>query len=155
MSSSPSQSTYLWCETCRRSYRHEDAPEDRCPVCGSEMRPTGKMNAILRGLMANELSSSPIVTKHRQIVRLIWSRNGQGEQYYRLLEPNMPYNRFEAKVTELICRGAEEGWAQIILPAAPNTDERAYRIEFTDEDRFLTELAALATEPTKRRKGDG
>jgi len=71
------------------------------------MQPTRKMTAILRGLMANELSPSPIVTKHRQMIRLIWSRNGQGEAYYRLLEPNMPYNRFEARVTELICQGAE------------------------------------------------
>ena len=117
------------------------------------MRPTGKMNAILRGLMANELSASPIVTKHRQIVRLIWSRNGQGEQYYRLLEPNMPYNRFEAQVTELICRGAEEGWAKIVLPAAPNPDEREYRIEFPDEDRFLAELTELATAPPPEKKG--
>ena len=155
--STPSPSgTYLWCETCRRSYRHADAPESLCPVCGEFMRPTGKMNAILRGLMANELSPSPIVTKHRQIVRLIWTRNGQGEQYYRLLEPNMPYNRFEAKVTELICRGAEEGWAEILIPAAPTTDERAYRVEFRDEDRFLAELAELAAEPeVKRRRGRG
>ena len=65
----------------------------------------------------------------------------------------MPYNRFEAKVTELICRGAEEGWARIVLPAAPNTDEREYRIEFTDEDRFLEELAVLAAEPQSKRRG--
>lgn len=114
------------------------------------MQPTGKMNAILRGLMSNELASSPIVTKHRQIVRLIWTRNGQGEQYYRLLQPTMPYSRFEAKVTELICRGAEEGWIEIVLPAAPNSDERTYRIDFLDEDRFLAELDAIASEPAKR-----
>lgn len=96
--------------------------------------------------MANELSPSPIVTKHRQIVRLLWSRNGQGEQYYRLLEPNMAYNKFEAKVTELICRGAADGWARIVFPPAPDTDESQYRIEFLDEDRFLAELSEIATE---------
>jgi hypothetical protein len=114
------------------------------------MHPTGKMNAILRGLMANELAGSPIVTKHRQIVRLIWTRNGQGEEYYRLLQPNMPYNRFESRVTELICRGAEEGWISVVLPSAPNSDERKYRIEFHDEDRFLAELGAIAAETAKR-----
>jgi hypothetical protein len=114
------------------------------------MQPTGKMNAILRGLMANELAASPIVTKHRQIVRLIWSRNGQGEEYYRLLQPKMPYNRFEARVTELICRGAEEGWISVVLPPAPTADERNYRIEFHDENRFLAELDAIAAETTKR-----
>jgi hypothetical protein len=152
MSEQKNQGTYLWCEVCRRSFRHEEAPENLCPVCASEMRPTGKMNAILRGLMANELSASPIVTKHRQLVRLIWSRYGQGEEYYRLLTPNIPYNRFEAKVTELICRGADEGWIRIVFPAAPNTDERAYRIDYLDEDRFLSELADIAAEPATRHK---
>src|SRR5215207_4647732 len=93
--------TYLWCNQCRRSFRHEEAVDGNgCPICGTYMEPTGKMNAILRGLMANELSASDVTTKHRQIVRLIWTRNGQGEQYYRLLEPAIPYNRFEARVTE-------------------------------------------------------
>ena len=114
------------------------------------MEPTGKMNAILRGLMANELSTSDVTTKHRQIVRLIWTRNGQGEQYYRLLDPGIPYNRFEAKVTDLICRGANDGWIRIVLPAAPSTDERHYRIEFVDEERFLRELADLATAPASK-----
>ena len=113
------------------------------------MQPTGKMNAILRGLMSNELAGSPIVTKHRQIVRLIWTRNGQGEQYYRVLQPAMPYSRFESRVTELICRGADEGWISIVMPAAPNIDERNYRIEYIDEDRFLAELEAIASEPAK------
>ena len=142
--------TYLWCDTCRRSFRHEESSDGLCPICGSPMQPTGKMNAILRGLMSNELAGSPIVTKHRQIVRLIWTRNGQGEQYYRLLQPEMPYPKFESRVTELICRGAEEGWISIVLPAAPSPDERNYRIDFVDEDRFLAELAAIAASPAKR-----
>jgi hypothetical protein len=142
--------TYLWCDNCRRSYRHDDATDGTCPVCGEVMQPTRKMTAILRGLMANELSPSPIVTKHRQMIRLIWSRNGQGEAYYRLLEPNMPYNRFEARVTELICQGAEEGWITIVFPSAPNADERAYRVDIKDEDRFLAELATIASAPARR-----
>jgi len=147
-----SPGTYLWCDQCRRSFRHEDAADvDRCPICASAMEPTGKMNAILRGLMANELVASDVATKHRQIIRLIWTRNGQGEQYYRLLNPAMPYNRFEARVTDLICRGSSEGWIEIVIPAAPSSDERHYRIDFTDEDRFLRELAAVAAEPAKRK----
>jgi hypothetical protein len=144
-----SSKTYLWCDHCRRSFRHEESRDGACPICGSPMQPTGKMSAILRGLMANELASSPIVTKHRQIVRLIWTRNGQGEEYYRLLQPKMPYNRFEARVTELICRGAEEGWISIVIPAAPSDDERNYRVEFLDEDHFLAELDAIAAQPAK------
>jgi hypothetical protein len=149
----PSSATYLWCNQCRRSFRHEEAGDDLgCPICGTAMEPTGKMNAILRGLMANELATSDVTTKHRQIVRLIWTRHGQGEQYYRLLDPGIPYNRFEARVTDLICRGASEGWINIVMPAAPSTDERHYRIEFVDEDRFLQELSALAVSTTKGKQ---
>ena len=145
-----SSKTYLWCDHCRRSFRHEESRDGACPICGSPMQPTRKMSAILRGLMANELASSPIVTKHRQIVRLIWTRNGQGEAYYRLLEPDMPYNRFESRVTEVICRGAEEGWISIVIPRAPATDESQYRIDFLDEDRFLAELGEIAAPRRKR-----
>jgi hypothetical protein len=138
--------TYLWCDTCKRSFRHEDAPDSACPVCAKPMRPTGKMTAILRGLMANELVAGDIRTKHRQLIRLIWTRNGMGEQYYRVLAPDMPYNRFEAKVTDLLCRGANEGWVEFVMPAAPSVDESDYRLEFKDENRFIAELELLAKE---------
>jgi hypothetical protein len=114
------------------------------------MRPTGKMSAILRGLMSNELAASPILTRHRQMVRLIWTRNGQGEQYYRLLDPGIPYNRFEARVTDVICRGADEGWISIVMPPSPSAEEHLYWIDVHDEDRFLTELTAISVPPKKR-----
>jgi hypothetical protein len=135
--------TYLWCSPCRRSFTHEDAVTGLCPVCGQELREMSKFSAILRGLMANELVASDLRTKHRQLVRLIWTRNGIGEQYYRVLAPDLPYNKFEARVTELLCRGAEEGWVKIVIPAAPSTDESEYKIEFDDEERFVRELEAL------------
>lgn len=143
--------TYLWCDTCRRSFRHEETVDGQCPVCGSGTRAMGKFSAIVRGLMSNELSASPLESKHQQMVRLIWSRNGVGEQYYRIIAPDMPYNRFEARVTELLCRGAEEGWVRFILPPAPVSDESAYRLEFDDEERFLNELEAMfsSTKDTK------
>lgn len=141
--------TYLWCDSCRRSFRHEDAPDALCPICGAEMNPTGKMNAILRGLMANELVSSDLRTKHRQLVRMIWTRNGMGEQYYRVLAPDLPYNRFEARVTDLLCQGAREGWVRFIIPVAPTGDESEYRLEFIDESRFVAELEAMAAAPAK------
>ena len=141
--------TYLWCDACKRSFRHENAPDDACPICRQPMRATGKMTAILRGLMANELVAGDLRTKHRQLVRLIWTRNGMGEQYYRVLAPNMPYNRFEARVTDLLCRGASEGWVNFVFPPAPSADESAYRLEFIDEDRFVAELEQLARDKEK------
>ena len=103
----------------------------------------GKFTAIVRGLMSNELVASDLQTKHRQLIRLIWTRNGMGERYYRVLAPEVSYSRFEARVTELLCNGAEEGWVRFIFPPGPRPDEAAYRIEFDDEARFVAELEAL------------
>jgi hypothetical protein len=138
-----SAKTYLWCDGCRRSFSHADAPEQRCPLCHRALREMGRMAAIARGIMANELVASDLATKHRQLIRLIWTRNGMGERYYRALELDLPYNRFEARVTELLLRGAEEGWVHFIFPPAPSADESAYRVEFTDDERFVRELTAL------------
>jgi hypothetical protein len=107
-----------------------------------------RLAAIARGFMANELSPSPLEAKHHQLIRLIWTRNGMGERYYGVLAPDMPYNRFEAKVTALLARGAAEGWVRFVLPPAPTADEAAYRVEFADEERFVRELEALT-------QGDG
>jgi len=103
----------------------------------------GKVSAILRGLMANELVAGGIQTKHRQLVRLVWTRNGMGERYYKALQPDIPYNRFEARVTELLCQGAEEGWVRFVFPPAPAADESSYRVEFDSDERFVAELERL------------
>ncbi|MDQ3695412.1 MAG: hypothetical protein M3464_17550 [Chloroflexota bacterium] len=143
MARSISRHTYLWCTECRRSYRHEDAPDDRCPVCQREMRPIGKFAAIARGLMANELVTPDITIRHRQLIRLIWTRNGMGERYYHALAPDVPYTKFEARVTELLERGATEGWVRFVLPAAPSASEGDYRLEFDSDERFVQELGQL------------
>ena len=135
--------TYLWCDGCRRSYNPNECPEGLCPFCSLPARPMGKFEAIARGIMANELTVSDIRGKHRQLIRLIWTRNGMGEQYYRVIQPNIAYTKFEARVTDLLMKGAEEGWVTFILPPAPTNDESLYRIEFADEDRFVLEMAAL------------
>ncbi len=140
---------YLWCNSCRRSFKRTDAPDAICPVCGSPLHPMKRLNAIVRGFMSQELVSSDLMTKHRQLVRLIWTRNGMGEKYYRVLAPDVPYNRFEAMVTDILCRGSSEGWVKVVLPPAPTSDENAYRLEFVDEERFVAELDALAESTRK------
>ena len=110
-----------------------------------------RLAAITRGIMANELSASPLETKHRQLIRLIWTRNGMGEQYYRVLAPDMSYNRFEARVTALLEEGARVGWVRFVFPDAPTADEAAYRIEFVDEHRFIEELDALVATAANKR----
>jgi len=135
--------TYQWCDGCRRSYRLDECPEGLCPFCSLSTRSMGKFEAIARGIMANELTVSDIRGKHRQLIRLIWTRNGMGEQYYRVIRPDIAYTKFESRVTDLLMQGAEEGWVTFILPPAPSNDESLYRIEFADEERFVQELANL------------
>ncbi|MBA2598017.1 MAG: hypothetical protein M3Q50_07615 [Chloroflexota bacterium] len=144
MARATSAKTYLWCQTCRRSYSHADAPDGICPVCVAPMREMSRFAAIARGFMANELALSPLQTKHRQLIQLTWTRNGMGERYYQVLAPEMPYSRFEAMVTGLLMRGADEGWVRFVFPPSPSSDESAYRLEFVDEERFVRELEALA-----------
>lgn len=151
MAKSNPAKTYRWCDACRRSYSHADAPDGHCPVCAGDTREMGKFEALARGFMANEMSSSALRTKHRQIVRMIWTRNGMGEQYYRVVAPDVPYNTFETRVTDLLCQGAEEGWVRFVLPAAPSNDDAAYTMEFPDEHRFVQELDALFAAPVSKK----
>ncbi len=113
----------------------------------------GKFSAIMRGLMANELVASDLRTKHRQLIRLIWTRNGMGERYYRALSPDVPFNRFEARVTDLLCQGAEDGWVRFVFPPSPTDVEAAYRMEFAEEERFVSELEALFAPVTAKATG--
>lgn len=147
------QNTYLWCDACRRSFNHEDSVDGACPVCHGQARAVGKFNAILRGLMANELTPSPLTSKHRQLVKLLWSRNGQGEEYYRVLAPEMSYNKFETAMTNLLCRGADEGWIEFVMPSSPKDDESLYSMSVLNEERFLQEIQVLAGPDSQIEEG--
>lgn len=116
------------------------------------MREMGKMAAVLRGLMATELVASDLRIKHRQLVRMIWTRNGLGEQYYRVLEPDMTYGRFESRITDLVCRGAEEGWITIRIPVAPSLVDDDYKIDISDEDRFIDEMHRIVEANRKKKR---
>lgn len=153
MPATPNNS-YLWCDRCRRSFDHDDAPDGICPICKEPIKPVGKFNAILRGLMANELNPSPLTSKHRQLVKLIWTRNNAGEEYYRLLAPEMSYARFETAMTNLLCRGADEGWVEFSMPASPKDDEGLYSLKVIDENRFLNELQTLSGPEAALTEGD-
>lgn len=152
MTDSVNPKTYLWCDTCRRSFAHSDAVQGDCPVCGSPMREMGKMSAVIRGLMATELVASDMRIKHRQLIRMIWTRNGLGEQYFRVLEPDMTYGRFESRVTDLVCRGAEEGWITITIPAAPSLEDEQYKMDIHDEERFVEGMHQIVEANRKKRK---
>ena len=144
--------TFLWCDHCRRSFDFPDAPEGACPICSRPMRELGWVSAFMRGIMAQELTPSILPSRHRSMIRMIWTANGMGERYYKALAPSVPYNKFEAQVTELLCRGANDGWVRFIFPPSPvGAADDAYRMELDDEERFITEMAALFEPPEASR----
>jgi len=102
--------------------------------------------------MATEMVATDLRSKHRQLIRMIWTRDGRGEQYYRVLEPDMTYSKFEKQVTEIVCLGLEEGWITATLPPAPSTDESAYQIAIHDENRFIDEMHSVV-EASRKKKG--
>jgi hypothetical protein len=108
------------------------------------MRRVGWVAAFLRGVMAQELVASGLPTRHRAMIRMVWTANGMGERYYRALGPNVPYSKFEAAVTDMVCRAAAEGWVRVVLPPSPiGAAEGDYRLDIDDEERFIEEMAAL------------
>jgi hypothetical protein len=108
------------------------------------MRELGWVQAFVRGFVAQEFVSSGLPSRHRQLIRLIWTANGMGERYYKALAPSVTYSKFEARVTDFVCQAAADGWVRFILPPSPSgAADDAYRMEIDDEERFIYEMAAL------------
>ena len=108
------------------------------------MRELGWVSAFMRGVMAQELVSSGLPARHTALIKMLWTANGMGERYYKALAPDVTYSKFEARVTEFVCRAASEGWVRFMLPPSPvGALDDAYRVEIDDEERFITEMAAL------------
>ena len=147
--------TYLWCATCRRSFSHADAPNGACPVCAAPMREMSRFAAIARGFMANELTASELETKHRQLIRLIWTRNGMGEQLLPRAGPRHVLQPLRSQGDGAAdARGG--GGLGALRPAARADGGRgAYRVEFVDEERFVRELEALLRAGGERWAGEG
>ena len=78
--------TYLWCDNCRRSFDFPDAPGGTAQFAET-MRELGWLTAFVRGVMAQELVTSGLPSRHRALIRMIWTANGMGERYYKALAP--------------------------------------------------------------------
>jgi hypothetical protein len=117
------------------------------------MRELGWMSAFVRGVMAQELVASGLASRHRTMIRMIWTANGMGERYYAALDPGVSYSKFESEVTDLVCRAALQGWVRIVMPHSPlGVTDDAYRLEIEDEERFVLEMSALFRKDESSRK---
>lgn len=113
-------------------------------MCASEMRELGWMSAFVRGVMAQELSASGIASRHRTMIKMIWTANGMGERYYNALDPGVTYSKFESAVTDFVCQAAAEGWVRVVLPPSPvGASDNSYKLEIDDEERFVSEMSDL------------
>lgn len=136
--------TYLWCDDCKRSFDHDDTVGGLCPLCEKQTRELGWMTAFVRGVMAQELVSSGLASRHRTMVKMIWTANGMGERYYNALDPGVSYSKFETEVTDFVCRAAADGWVKVVIPPSPiGATDTSYKLEIEDEERFVLEMSAL------------
>lgn len=125
-----------------RSSRPEETPSARPP--SSTLAPW-----LLRLFRREYHPETEIQKRHRQMIELIWSRQGMAERYYVTMQPKgVSFGAFVRQVTDLICRGAAEGWIAIRIPLAPTFDEDAYQVEFPDPERFVAEMEALFARTT-------
>jgi hypothetical protein len=147
MSDQPQYTTQperLICHGCGQRFFLETGQERICTECGGYLRHFGPLEGLVDRFFGPGIQvDSLLYRRHRQMVELLWSADNRGREYYEILKPKVSYGRFERLVTDLVCRGLEEGWAELHLPPSPVPDDAAYRLHFPDPDRFASELAAL------------
>lgn len=97
-----------------------------------------------RFLAPPDMVDSRMYHRHMQLVELIWTAEDRGREYYEIIRPKgVSYSRFVKEVTALVCRGLEEGWLELRLPASPVPSDAAYGMIVHDTDRFVDEMAGL------------
>jgi hypothetical protein len=144
MNASLSEPERLICHSCGQRVWLEAGRERTCAECGGYLRHFGPLEGLVDRFFAPpDHVDSQLHQRHVQMVEALWTQNNRGREYYDILRPKVSYSRFVRLVTDLVCRGLEEGWAELILPRAPVPDDRAYKLVFTDPDRFVQEMTRL------------
>jgi hypothetical protein len=134
-----------WCQRCEQTRIADDlAAGGTCPACGGPTSRISWLTAALRKVGQGTANRSEVQQKHLHLIEAIWTADGMGQRYFEICQPgSMYYSRFVRRVTELICRGIEEGWIILVLPVNPLAPNARYAIEYPDPDRFVRELLAL------------
>ena len=140
----PAAPERLICHSCGLRVWLEPGQERTCRECGGRLRHFGPLEGLVDRFFAPpDQVDSELYRRHVQMVQALWTRDNRGREYYDILKPKLSYGRFEKIVTDLICRGLEEGWVELHLPRAPVPDDNAYKLVFADPDRFAMEMTAL------------
>jgi hypothetical protein len=140
----PAEPERLICNACGFRVWLEPGDERVCRECGGPLRHFGPLEGLVDRFFAPpDQVDSQLYRRHVQMVEALWTRENRGREYYEILRPRMSYSRFERVVTELVCRGLEEGWAELHMPRAPVPDDDAYALVFPEPDRFVSEMTRL------------
>jgi hypothetical protein len=143
-----SQPERLICHTCGQRVWLEAGRERACSECGGYLRHFGPLEGLVDRFFAPpDQVDSQLHHRHVQMIELLWTQDNRGHEYYDIIRPKISYGRFVKVVTDLVCRGLEEGWAELILPPTPIQDDRAYKLVFRDPDRFVHEMTRLFERP--------
>jgi DNA-directed RNA polymerase subunit RPC12/RpoP len=140
-----------WCQQCERTIIADDLDDGgACPNCGGPTSRISWLTSALRKVGQGTGNRPEVQQKHLQLIEAIWTADGMGQRYFEICQPgNMYYSRFVRRVTELICRGIEEGWIGLQMPDNPLAKNARYGIDYRDQDRFVRELIALY--PTEKK----
>jgi hypothetical protein len=133
----------LICHACGQRFWIQVGDERTCRECGGRLRHFGPLEGLVERFFApDDLVDSRLYRYHLRMVEALWTRDNRGREYFEILRPRMSYGRFEKLVTELICEGLRDGWAELRVPPAPVPSDDAYELVFRDEARFVAEMTA-------------
>lgn len=143
-SSSP-RPARLVCARCGRRAWQDEGAASACPACGGPLRRMGRWEGLVdRWFAPPDQPFSELHHRHVQMIELMWTQGDRAQELYRVIQPRgVSYSGFIRRVTELVCRGIEEGWVEIRIPRAPVRDDSAYQLTFLDPDRFAEEVLKL------------
>src|SRR5436305_3147610 len=141
---SDSEPERLICSECGQRAWVQPGQARSCSECGGYLRHFGPVEGLVERFFGPpDQVDSLLHRRHVQMVELLWTQDNKGREYYDIIQPRVSYGRFVTLVTNLVCRGLEEGWAELVLPRAPIPDDQAYRLVFPDPNRFVEEMTRL------------
>lgn len=113
-----------------------------CQDCGGELRRMGKLEGFFdRWFAPPDQETSELHHRHLQMIELLWTRGNRAQDLYRVIQPRgISYSGFVSRITEVVCRGIEEGWVEVTIPRTPVPKDSAYDLTFLDPERFADEV---------------
>lgn len=130
------------CDRCGARGWLEPAEERTCAECGGPYRRMALLEGLVDRLFAPPAQHvSEFYPRHVKLIELMWTAGGRGRETYEALNlEKVSYTQFVTRATQVVIAGLAEGWIQVDIPAAPTTEDEAYRVRFMDPERWAEAL---------------